>query len=799
MIVRYLLVLFLLSMPFLSAAGSGSLSGKVRNKQGHPVAGAVVLVLKAADSALVTTGITDEAGQYNLERIADGNYLVAVNQIMQPVLISGAGVTVPEIVMADTKEIREVTVRGQKALIEAKPDRIIVNVENSIVNTGSTVLEVLQRSPGVRVDQNDNISLKGKQGVTIMIDGKLVPVQGADLANILKGMPANSVEKIELISNPGARYDAAGTAGIINIKTKKEKRKGFNGSVTGGYAQGIYPKANAGFNLNYRNKKLNLYAGYNALYRDLSDEFITFRQFDSNKSYQLAYDQRNYTRTDLQAHSANAGADYDLTDRTNIGIMLNAGQTSYNSTSTNNASLLDADRKIFSSFESKRGSDRRFYNYSINLNLRHSFDSLGRELSVDADYATYYNHNNQHLYTRYKNADGTAQGIPDILMGKMQGQTSIRSLKADYTHPLGDKAKLEAGFKTSFVTADNDPIFYDQSSGVDVYDSSKSNHFIYKEHINALYINASKEWTKWGLQLGLRAEQTNADGHQLVNDTRFEKRYLNLFPNIAVTRHLNAKNDIGLNLSRRIDRPSYQQLNPFKSYLDPTTIHEGNPYLDPSFTYTAELSHIYESKFITQLGFSQSQNMITEVIVPASGNTTLYTNRNLATNTIVTLSGTYPLQLWKGWSSTNYLAAYYKHFNGDIANTSLNEGSFAFSFSSQHSFVLPRDWSLEIAAYFQSEQRYGYAVLRALNSVNIGVQKNLFDKKATLKLSVTDLFYRENSIGYSSFTGYHEDFTVRRDSRMVNFSFTYRFGNNAIAPSKKKQRGAEEELRRAAE
>jgi hypothetical protein len=797
MTMKYLLLIILFCLPLRSEAGSGSLSGKVRNPQGKPVTGVVVLVLKAADSALVKTGITDDAGLYLLEDMADGDYLVAVNQVMQPVTVHGEVAAVPDLVMAETREIREVTVRGQKSLIEAKADRIIVNVENSIVNTGSTVLEVLQRSPGVNVDHNDNISLKGKQGVTIMIDGKIVPVQGTDLASILKGMPSNSVEKIELITNPGVRYDAAGNAGIINIITKKDKRKGFNGSATGGYAQGIYPKANAGFNLNYRTKKLNVYTGYNMAYRDIKNELILYRQFDTNKSYQLAYDQHNYARIDIQTHTANAGVDYSLTDRTNIGIMLNAGQTIHNSTSRNAASLLDADRNIFSSFNNTTGNNSSFYNYSANLNLRHSFDSLGRELGVDADYATYYNYNDQHLYTRYKNADGTPKDIPAILMGKMHGKTTIRSLKADYSHPLGSKAKLDAGFKTSFVTADNDPVFYDQSSGVDIYDSSKSNHFIYKEQINALYVNANKEWTKWGVQLGVRAEQTIADGHQLVNDARFEKRYLNFFPNIAVTHHLDAKTDIGLNLSRRIDRPSYRQLNPFKNYLDPTSIHEGNPYLDPSFTYTAELSHIYDGKFITQLGYSQSQNMITEVIAPTAGNITLITNRNLATNTIVTLSGVYPFQVFKWWNSTNYLAAYYTHFRGDIANTSLNEGTFAVSLSSQNSFILPRDWSVELNGWYQSEQRYGYMVLRALSSINIGIQKNLFDKKATLKLGVTDLLYKENPIGYSNFTNYHEDFIVRRDSRMVNISFTYRFGNKAIAPAKKKQRGAEEELRRA--
>lgn len=795
---KYLLLQLLVCLPLLAAADNGKLSGTVRNQQGQPVAVAVVLLLKAADSSLVKTGITDEQGRYVLEDIPYGDYLAGVNKTIQPVVVAAATVTVPDIVLnVPARQIAEVTVRAQKALIEARADRIIVNVDNSIVNTGSTVFEVLQRAPGVNVDHNDNISLKGKQGVTIMIDGKPVPVQGADLANILKGMPSGSVDKIELINNPGARYDAAGNAGIINIKTKKDKRKGFNGSVVAGYGQGIYPKANAGINLNYRNKRVNVYAGYNVAYRGAKNELLLYRRFDSGKADSLTYDQHNYAKLELQSHVINTGIDYDLTGKTSVGMMLNGGVTSNTSNGQNAASILDATGTRFSSFNNHTGIEGRFNNYSLNGNLRHTFDSLGRELAVDADYAAYSNKNAQHLYTQYKDAGDAPLGRPVMLMGRLDGNTRIRSLKADYVHPLGDKMKLEAGFKTSFVTADNDPVFYDQSTGTDVFDSLKSNHFIYKEQINALYVNANREWPRWAVQLGLRAEQTIADGHQLVNNARFEKRYLNLFPNISITRHLDAKHDLGLNLGRRIDRPTYQQLNPFKNYMDPTSIHEGNPYLDPSFTYTAELSHIYAGRFITQLGYSLSKDVITQVIVPDAGNMTLVTDRNLATNTVVALSGTYPLQPFKWWHSTNNLVGYYTHFSGEIANTPLSKGTFAASFSSQNTFVLPHDWSLELTGWYQSEQRYGYMVLRAMSNVNLGVQKNLFHKLATLKLSVMDIFYKQNPFGYSQFTGYHENFIVHRDSRMLNLSFTYRFGNRSVTPARRKQRGAEEELRRA--
>ena len=803
---KHLLCLSVLICAFFPVyAQNGSLSGRVLNAAGKAVPEATVLLLHAADSSLVKTAMTNSNGSYNTALLPDGSYLVKVTasglepKMSAPVAVQGSAVTIPDLVVEERrKQIGEVTVRAQKPLIEAKADRIIVNVENNIANTGSTAMEVLQRSPGVNVDQNDNISLKGKQGVNVMIDGKLVPVQGADLANILKAMPSNSIEKIELISNPGARYDAAGTAGIINIKTKKDKRVGMNGSITGGYGQGIYPKANGGFSLNYRNKKVNIYTNYNYAYREMKNELVLYRKFDSNNVYQFAYDQHNYARITGRSNWGTVGVDYTLSPKTTVGAVLSGGINNRDLNSYNSAFVLDEQQQIISSFANTTNNDNRFNNYSVNANLRHSFDTTGRELTVDADYARYSGDNNQHLFTTYANPDGSPLGVPSRIYGLLNGYTDIRSLKADYVHPLRGDARFEAGIKTSFVTADNDPAFYDRSSGVDVYDSSKSNHFIYKENINAAYVNVNKEWPKWSVQLGLRAEQTIAKGHQLVNDSRFDRNYVQLFPNIAVTRHLDAKNDLGITLSRRIDRPTYEQLNPFRNYLDPSSIHEGNPYLNPAFTYVAELSHIYKGKFITQLTFTRTMDAITQVIVPSNTDKiTLITDRNLATNTVYTLSGAYPFQLAKWWNSTNSVVFYYSHYAGDVANTQLNDGTFGATLSTQNSFTLPKDWSAELSAWYQSEQRYGYMILRPMSGVNIGVQKNFLDKKLTAKLGVTDIFLEQNPEGHSDFNGYHEDFIVKRDTRNVNISLTYRFGKRTVAPARRRARGAEEELKRA--
>lgn len=796
----------LLTISGFAQTSPGSVSGTITDEQKKGLPATTVLLLNAQDSSVVKVGVSDDQGRYALEPVVAGRYLVKASMMgLQPAFAGPLSVTEQEphpkaadLVLTDKKSttLKEVSVRAQKPLIEARADRIIVNVENSIANTGSSAMEVLQRSPGVSVDNNDNINLKGKQGVNVMIDGKLVPMQGADLANLLKGMSANAIEKIELISSPGARYDAAGTGGIINIKTKKDRRIGLNGSATLSYGQGVYPKASGGLMLNYRNKKWSSYLNYNHYNSRNFNRLDLDRRFYNDGAFTNALEQQHNSRMHFRSHSVSTGVDYSLSAGTTIGVMLNGGTTNMDRNGYNHSDQVGASGQV-GYFNTKNDQQNGWDNYGANLNLRHSFDSTGRELSVDADYAYYKNGSEQDMLTRYYNMDGTEVSPHFHLYGKLDGYTDIRSFKADYVHPLKNGTRLEAGIKTSYVVADNNPVFYDRSNGGNLYDTTRSNHFIYHENINAAYVNASREWTKWSLQLGLRAENTRAKGEQKVANQRFDRNYTQLFPNLVLTRHLTPVHDLGLTLSRRIERPNYHQLNPFKNYLDPTSVHQGNPYLNPAFTYNAELSHTYKGRFITTLGYSRTTDAITQVIVPESAQLTVVTEKNLATNTIYTLSSAYPFQVTKWWNSVTSVNAYYSQYEGNLANTQLNDGTPALQLSTSNTFVLPDDWSAEFGGWFQSRQRYGYMKLQEMFALNLGIQKNLWNKKATIKLSATDLFRKSNPTGDNEFNGYWEHFIVTRDTRQLNVSFTYRFGNKQSAPQRRRATGADEERRRA--
>jgi hypothetical protein len=792
-------------------AKSGDITGKVTDSEGNPLVAANIVVLKAQDNTLAKADLTNDNGLYTIEALEDGSYIVKVTlhgyetYTSEKITVSGNNLSIPTIILnAKSGTLKEVAVRAQKPLIEIHPDKIVVNVESSIVNAGSSALEVLARSPGVRVDQNDNISLKGKPGVTIMIDGKITPVSGPDLANMLKSMPSNSIDRIELISNPGARYDAAGTAGIINIRTKRDQRIGWSGSVNASYAQGVYPKANTGINLNYRNKKVSLYTNYSFAYRYWYNHLMLNRRFYDTAEAELSkklftYLQDNYAVFDFKNHIGSVGMDYSVGKNTTVGFSASGITNHFNPKADNRSRALDQDDALMYYFNTTGRHTNMFFNYSGNLNLRHSFDTTGRELSVDADYAAFGNQSNQNFVTEYLAPDGSTYMPSYLMKSDLSGVTQIRSLKSDYTHPLKNNSSFDLGVKASYVTADNEPLFYEQINGLYVLDLKQSNHFLYNENINAAYANFKKDWTKWSTQLGLRVENTNAEWEQKATNQKFNTSYTQLFQSLAIQRHVTEKHDLGITVSRRIQRPAYQQLNPFKRFIDKTTYHGGYPYLQPALSYNFELSHTFNQKFVTSFTHSITNNVITEVIQPSDDedSVTVQTNKNLDRMTFYGVSGSYSPEITKWWTNVTNLNVYYARYEGNIANTQLNNGRPTFDIYTNNTFILPWNMSAELGLFYQAQQLYAYMDVNPNWMLNAGLQKNFYDKMFTARLNVQDIFWKGYPSATSTYSGYQEDFIAERDTRQVTVALTYRFGKKAVAPVRRRAGGAEDEKRRA--
>jgi hypothetical protein len=787
-----------------------TLSGFVADSKNQPLEAASVSLLRSADSSLVKMELTDAVGRYEFSNIKPGAYRVAVSMlgfektigVEVAALTPGETYAQPPIQLAESSAaLQEVTVAAKKPFVEKRADRLIVNVESSIAAAGSNTLEVLERSPGVVVDQNDNISLRGKSGVLVMIDGKLQVMSGTELGNFLRGLPANSVERIEIITNPSAKYDAQGNAGIIDIRMKKDQRLGLNGTFNSNFGQGRYPKAGAGLSLNFREKKVNLFGNYNYNFRKGFNHLVLYRSFFENGSLTGAYDQDNFMTFPFNTHNARIGADFFPSKKTIIGVVASGVDNRFKPKGDNISQVLNGDSERASYFTTSNRSQDRWNNYALNLNLKQTLDSAGQELTADLDHARYWNETDQKFTTNYFDLSDQLAGDTYIIVGDLNGNLNIYSAKADYVKPLPKHAKIEAGVKSSYVEADNDVQFFSQTgNGPLLPDAGKSNRFIYKENINAAYLNWSQPFgKKFSVQAGLRAEQTNVDGNQVTTNFRFDTSYLRLFPSVFLSQKLNEKNQIDLSVSRRLNRPSYSQLNPFKFFLDPSTFKEGNPYLRPQFTWNYELSYTLNQLYIFTLGYSKTTDNITNVIIPDEQNlqVTIQTDKNLTTFEYYGLNVYAPASPAKWWNFNNNLNVYYGHYTGDLANTPLSNGNAVFSISSNHTFTLGNGFAAELNGMYHSKSVYGYMVARPQGFVTVGVQKNFADKRSTLKFSVSDIFYNQIPAASMEFTDYTETFRAERETRVAMLTFSHRFGKNTVAPSRRRTGGAEEEKGRA--
>lgn len=803
----YTIIIVFLLLNFLSLQTfANEVKGKVTDEKGNEIESATVVLLNKENQSLVASALTDASGSFELENVADGNYALKITMLgyeefsNNDVNVKGGDASLKTIALkAKTNKLKEVSVRAQRPLIEVKADKIVVNVENSIISSGSNAMEVLSRSPTLNVDQNDNITIKGKQGVTVMIDGKPMAVSGTDLSNILKSMPSDNIGQIEIISNPGAKYDAAGTGGIINIRTRRDKRMGMNGSVNGFYGQGVYPKYGGGINLNYKNKKISSYISYNYAKRWWFNHLKLDRRFYSNQdALQFSYVQDNFMKMGMDNHNLSWGFDYGIGKKTILGAVLTGSTTKFGPLAANDSRALDEHNDVLYYFKTDGHHNNEYYNYSANANLRHRINEQGHELNADIDYARYWNNSSQNFVTTYNRPDGTIYQPTYYMHSDLEGLTQIRSIKADYTRPMNSKAKLEAGMKSSYVTSDNEPLFYEKTTGDFVLDTKRSNHFIYKENINAGYVNYAKDWEKWSTQLGLRVENTNVTAEQVTLDSTYIWSYTQLFPSLAVQRHLGKKHDIGVTLSRRIQRPNYQQLNPFKFFIDNTTYRTGYPYLRPALTYAAELSHTYKKRFVTTFSYSITSNNITQVIQPSEteDSVTVQTDKNLANVYFYSLNGAYPFQVTKWWTSMWNLNLYYNHFTGYLANTNLSNGSPGYTIYTNNSFMLPKGFGAELSFWYQSRQVYAFMDLKQQWMLNAGVQKSLFNNKGTLKLNIQDIFWTRPPRAISTYTNYIEDFKVNRETRVASITFSYRFGKQTVAQSRRRRGGAEDEKNR---
>ncbi|UCA59673.1 TonB-dependent receptor [Chryseobacterium rhizoplanae] len=775
----YLWLLLFTSLLSAQTIPNFSLSGSIKSDKVQQME----ISLLDADNKLIKTEIADSNGKFGFSDLKSGAYHLKISRNGSEVYHSdnislADNTTLPSIDLT-IKSIEGVTITKARPMIERQDGKMIMNVENSIASTGNSAFEVLEKAPGINIDNNDNISLRGKGNLLIQIDGKNTPMTGSDLANYLKGIPSSTIDKIEFITNPSSKYDAAGSS-IINIKLKKEQRKGTNGSISTSLGTGKYVKNNNSFSINHRNKKINIFGNYSFAYREAYNGLVLDRNFYENNNFRKAYIQDNYLKFKFNSHVAKAGMDYYLDDKNVLGFSVGLVSNKFNINGDNSNVTLGSNHLPESTFTTVNASNDRWTNLSFNLNHKYTIDSLGSEISTDFDYINYVNSSLQSFDTRtHEIADGTDN--LDIIKGDMDGKLNIYSLKSDLNKNFKNDWKLETGIKTSFVKTDNDLKFFNASSGVLIPDLSKTNHFIYEENINALYGNVSKKWDKFKATAGLRMENTNVKGTQLTTNQINKRNYTQLFPSAVFSYDITDKSNLEVNFSRRITRPSYNQLNPFKFYLDPTTLKAGNPDLNAQTTMNYELTYSLSNKYFATLSYSKTSDNITDILKPVVENGQIITVQTIENLNSASNFGLYlivPVKVTKWWDMNNSANFYYGSYTGNVSGTQINnKGNFTFNINSINSFKLGNGYTAELTGNYKAREVYAYLDMSPVWYLNIGAQKK-FKNNSILKFSFTDMFFTSNIKGQTVYNDYLENFAVKRDTRVVTLSYTYNFGSS---------------------
>ena len=805
-----LLLLILLNLAS-KAQSSGKISGTITDGGNQKIIDAATIsLLKLKDSSLVKLSLSDKEGHFSFENVRNGTYLVMATSIGHRKVYSNKiaitnndDISIRSLqLVAQTTTLKEVAVENKKPFIERKIDKTILNVDASITNAGSTALDVLEKAPGVSVDKDGNISLKGKQGVMVMLDGKPSYISGADLVNFLRNLPASNLDQIEIMTNPSAKYDAAGNSGIINIKTKKIKQKGFNGSLSTTYGQGDYSKTNNSLNLNYRVGKINVFSTVSANYRkNFEDLYINRKYTNSDKSLKAIFNQNTNSIKNNYNYNAKLGMDFYASKKTTLGFVLTGYTTPGNETGNSTSFLTSSNGKLDSIVTADRIENYEWKNGGINLNLRHTFDSTGRELSADIDILNYNSNKDQSFKNGIYNPDWTNRNN-DELAGELPSKIKIYSAKVDYSQPLKKGLKMDAGVKFSYVTSDNNANYFNVINNSKNIDWDKTNHFTYKENINAAYINLSKTIKKWGLQAGLRAENTNNAGDQFGNpdqvahpDSSFKKGYTNIFPTAYASYDANKKNQFAFSFGRRINRPDYEDLNPFLFFLDKFTYGAGNPFLKPLYANVFEVSHTYKQFLTTTLNYSNTKDLFSESF-EQKGFATIVSQRNFGKVNNVSLSSNAQLSPAKWWKAMIYAEARFQEYKGVLSDQNLNIHGTNYTLNINNQFTFKKGWSAELSGFYRTKGIEGQIIIHALNQINAGVKKDVLKGKGSLKLLVRDMFGPMKVIGNINFQNTEASFKQYRDTRVASLSFNYRFGKPIKGLKSRKSGGANEEQNR---
>jgi hypothetical protein len=798
-------IIILLLITALPQAGfsqaNGFLTGAVKDEQGQPVGFATVALLKAADSAVINGTTADAEGRFQIKSTAKGTYFLRFNFLgyvqleTEPFEVTGDSFTKDfgsMILKENAQVLQEVVVQGMRPTVVAYADKMVVNVEGTAMAGGSSAYEVLAKSPGVWIDQNGDLKLNGKADVKVMINNKLVHINGKELQNLLQTMSGENIKDLEIITNPSAKYDAEGASGIININLKKNNDTGLNGSLHAGYQYNELNSYTAGAEVNYKKGAWYSFAGFDFAERANLRTNKMKRTFQHQQESSLDQNLREEgTRT---VPSLRLGTDVDLNQRHSLGFLADVAVYNTENNIRTMAKLVDGNPENDVLIDALNNGKANKQNSTLNLHYLGQLDTLGTILTADLDYVRLYSQDNASFVNRLDSL-----GIPDgVSMNRLTydnpNNYDIYAAKADLTKAVGKAGKLEVGAKASRVISDNELKFYEETDGSMHPDAKRSNHFIYKENILAAYASYSTAiGKKLNIQAGLRAEQTFAAGNSVTMSQKTTSDYFNLFPALFVQHAVSDNYQVSYSYSRRIDRPQYSALNPFIFYIDPYSWVVGNPYLKPQYTNAFSITQTINQRYNLVAGYEVTQDFIAEIPVQhATDKTTYFQQQNLESMKSLNVTLVAPLQVLPVWQINNTATVLHQKFTKKLDLQTLENEQVSFMLQSNHALQLPKDVRLEVNTAYQGPDAYGLYYVKTTWGVDAGLKRSFMNDKLDVSMSVTDIFKTKTTAGTINIDGNTITSDQYRGTQSVKINLRYRFSKGSEFKSGKKSINLEE-------
>jgi hypothetical protein len=777
------------------------LLGKIIAQDNAPMEFVNVLLMNASDTSLVKGTITDSMGMYEFEDISPGDYLIQASMVgfgssQSPSFsYDGSKLLIKSITLNDGIELSEVVVTATKPFIEMKADKVVVNVANSSVSAGNNALEVLQKSPGVSVDKDNNISLKGKQGVLITIDGKNQYMSNEEIARLLETMPASNMESIEIIQNPSSKYDAEGNSGIINIKLKRNENLGYNGNITLAGRQGRHTNYNGSLALNFRSSKMNVYGNVSRY------QWKGFNDINLRRDIPLNGDLTYFRQNSLIQYSGGSndvklGMDYFLGPKTTLGVLAKGNFGISDNNNNNLTNISGANTPGYNMLQVDTDNDGDWSQKSMNANLKHDIGEAGTSIVLDVDYSKYDNPESIMYNNTYMNADGLEILNPSALRNATDISVDIFAAKLDYNTTIG-KINFETGTKFSSVETNNETVFEDFLDNGWVPNTDRSNEFVYREDIFAAYLNGSTQIGKVNLQMGLRLESTTSMGNSVTLDQLVERDYTDLFPSVSLSHMIGEKHSLSYTYSRRLNRPNYKNLNPFINYLDEFTFEKGNPFLRPQYANSFGINYGLGRSLFVSANYSKTTEAMTDVIEQFSEeNTTFQTYQNLDDFESASLNVTAPITVSSKWTTRISATAFYHKFTSVIPSGQLDNEQTSYNLYMGNEFTLPKGWRGELTFNYRSSLIWGLFEVDPQYSLDLGISTRVMDGNGSLKFGMNDVFRSlVNKVDV-----FQDDINLTvdqfRDSRRATVSFSYRFGNQKVKQARRRSTATEDEAGR---